>query len=170
MDSLWPKFEEQDIEVNDSIQILREQARAIKSETNGIVSATFSKMNYKTGPTHAMKSLSLIATAIASATYEEVLDEELSGKKDVNDLYSITKYKFEIFNSEYRFRLFIVYYREMFPISLDVDEGILQDIQYKNAAPLSSNKELKTALSDIFSSFKVRSVVAKMLQQGKHAE
>ena len=40
MESLWPKFEEQIIEQNDSIQILREQARAIKSETNGIIHET----------------------------------------------------------------------------------------------------------------------------------
>ena len=47
MESLWPKFEEQVIEKNDTIQILRVQARAIKSETKGIVNATFSKMHYK---------------------------------------------------------------------------------------------------------------------------
>jgi hypothetical protein len=57
MESLWPKFEEQELEQNDSIQILRDQARAIKSETNGVVRATFSKMNYKLGLQVLLKHL-----------------------------------------------------------------------------------------------------------------
>ena len=170
MESLWPKFEVYEIEKNDSIQILREQARAIKNETNGIVHATFSKMNYKEGLTSAAKTLSQMAYALSTSCYEEVLDEELSGKTDVNALYKITKYKFELYNSEYRFRLFVLNYREMFPISLVVDEGILEDIQYKNDSPLSSNDDLKDVLRDIFSSYKVCSVVSKMLQERKKRE
>ena len=53
----------------------------------------------------------------------------------------------------------------MFPISLEVDEGITEDIQYKNGSPVSSNDELKTVLREIFSSYKVHSVVSKMLQK-----
>jgi len=168
MESLWPKFEEYEIEKNDSIQILREQARAIKSETNGIVHATFSKMNYKEGPTNAIRTLSQVVTSMSNPFYEEVLDEELLDKTDVNALYKITKYKFELYNDEYRFRLFVLNHREMFPISLVVDEGILEDIQYKNESPISNNDDLKNVLRDIFSSYKVCSVVSKMLQEGKN--
>jgi hypothetical protein len=165
MESLWPKFEEQELEQNDSIQILRDQARAIKSETNGVVRATFSKMNYKAGPTSALKTLGQVVSAMSSPFYEEVLEEELADKTDVNALYLITKYKFELYNDEYRFRLFVLNHREMFPISLEVDEGICEDIQYKNGSPISGNDELKTVLREIFSSYKVHSVVSKMLQK-----
>jgi len=167
MESLWPKFEEQIIEQNDSIQILREQARAIKSETNGIIHATFSKMNYKAGPTNAIKTLDQVMSAMSSSFYEEVLDDELVNKTDVNALYKITKYKFELYNTDYRFRLFVLNHREMFPISLEVDEGILEEVQYKNGVPISSNNDLKNVLREIFSSYKVRSVVSKMLQKRK---
>ena len=53
----------------------------------------------------------------------------------------------------------------MFPISLEIDEGIIEDIQYKNGSPVSSNDELKAILREIFSSYKVHSVVSKMLQK-----
>ena len=170
MESLWPKFEIQNIEQNDSIQILREQARVIKSETKGVVHATFSKMNYKPGPTNAIKAISQAVSAMSSPFYEELLEEELADNKDVNSLFQVTKYKFELFNSEYRFRLFVLNHRELFPISLEVDEGILEDTQYRNGAPILSNDDLKTVLRDIFASFKVRSVVSKMLQEKKESE
>ena len=152
MESLWPKFEEQEFVQNDSIQILRDQAKAIKVETKGIVHATFSKMNYKVGPTSALKSLSQVMSAMSSTfSNEEELEEELADKTDVNALYSITKYKLELYNVEYRFRLFVLNYREMFPISLEVDEGITEDIKYKNGSPICSNDELKTVLREVFS-------------------
>ena len=170
MESLWPKFEDEVLEENNSIQILRDQAKAIKTETNGIVHATFSKMNYKSGATDVVKTIGQIASAISSTSGEELLDKELAGKVDVNALFKKTRYKFEIYNTEYRFRLFVLNYSEMFPISLDVDGGILEDTQYKNCYPLSSNDELKDTLKEIFSSNKVRSVVSKMLQKGKDGE
>ena len=98
MESLWPIFKEP--EHNDSIQILRDQARAIKSETNGVVRATFSKMNYKIDPTSVLQSLSQVVSGASSPLDEDVLEEELADKKDVNDLYMITKYKFELYNDE----------------------------------------------------------------------
>ena len=167
MESLWPDFEELVIEQNNSLQILKTQARAIKSKTNGIVSATFSKMNYKLGSANKLISAGQMLSALVSPAYEEVLDKELADKVDVNDLYKKADYKFELYNSEYRFRLFVLYYTELYPISLEVDEGILEDVPYKNGAPISSNEELESVLREIFSSKKVRSVVGKMLQQGK---
>lgn len=165
MESLWPKFEEQELEPNNSIKVLRDQARAIKSETKGAISATFSKMNYKAGPASALKTLGQVVAAMSSPTYEEELEEDLANKTDVNVLYSITKYKFELYNDEYRFRLFVLNHRELFPISLEIDEGIADEIQYKRGSPISSNEELKTVLRDIFSSNKVHTVVSKMLQK-----
>lgn len=167
MESLWPEFEEQVIEQNDAIGILRAQARAIKNQTGGIVNATFSKMSYKPGPTNALKALGQAMSSMSAPVYEEVLDKELADKKDVNTLYKKVKYKFELYNDDYRFRLFVLNYSEMFPISLEVDEGVLEDIQYKNNSPIANNKELKEALTDIFSSNKVRTVITKMLENEK---
>lgn len=167
MESLWPSFEKKDIERNDSIQILREQAKFIKTDTQGLVCATFSKMNYKASPAGTLKAIGQVVSALSSPMFEEELEEELVEKKDANDLYKITPYKFELYNSEYRFRLFVLKYRELFPISLDIDEGILEDTQYKNGSPIYSNDDLKNIIREIFSSHKVNSVVMKMLQNGK---
>lgn len=164
MESLWPKFGEDSVEENNSIPLLRAQARAIKNETNGIVSATFSKIQYKSGPTASIVSLGQMVSSMSSPFYEETLDDELMNKKDINDLYEITKYKFELFNNDYRFRLFVLNYSVFFPISLDVDSGILGDIQYINNSPIFSNNELEDTLRSIFSSNKVRTVISKMLQ------
>ena len=57
MESLWPKFDDCEVEDNNSIQILRAQASALRNETKNAVNATFSKMTYKAGPTSAIKSL-----------------------------------------------------------------------------------------------------------------
>lgn len=170
MESLWPDFEDQDVEQNNSLQILRTQAREIKKKTNGKVNATFSKMEYIPGPTSRISAVGKALSALSSPTYEEILDEELANKVDVNTLYTRTDYKFELYNDEYRFRLFVLHYQEMFPVALRVDGGVLEDIQYKNESPLSSNYELENTLREIFSSNKVRAVVAKMLQKGKAEE
>lgn len=170
MESLWPKFEEQNVEQNNTIQILRTQAKAIKDQTKGVVNATFSKMTYKPGPTSAIEAIGRMVSSMSSPVYEEVLDEELADKTDVNTLYHITKYKFELYNSEYRFRLFVLNYCEMFPLTLTVDEGILEDIAYKNEAPIMSNADLENVLRDIFSSFKVCTVISKMLYKSKAAK
>lgn len=145
------------------MEILRLQARAIKNQTKGVINATFSKMNYRPGPTNTVATIEKIFTGLASIKYEEVLEEELATKKDINTLYTDTEYKFEIFNSEYRFRLFILHYKEMFPVSLDIDEGILEDIEYKNMSPISSNDELVSIVREIFNSSKVYSVISRML-------
>ena len=165
MESLWPKFDDCEVEDNNSIQILRAQASALRNETKNAVNATFSKMTYKAGPTSAIKSLGQMMSSMSSPVYEEVLDEELEEKTDVNTLFKHTKYKFEIFNNEYRFRLFVLNYSELYPISLEVDGGILEDILYSNNSPISSDDELKSVIKDIFSSKKVHTVVAKMLQE-----
>lgn len=163
MESLWPNFDRPVVEENNTINILRAQARAIKNQTKNAINATFSRMNYKQNPVNAMKSFSSFLTGLSSPMYEEVLDDELADKEDINILYKQTTYKFELYNSEYRFRLFIFHYREMFPVSLDVDEGILEDIEYKNNSPILSNDELTNVIKEIFNSRKVYSVVSRML-------
>ena len=164
MDSLWPKFTYVEEKTNDSINIIRTQAKAIKKDTNGIVNATFSKISYKPGP---IETVGNIMSIVAPTDIEEKLDDELINKKDINALYQGTEYKFEIYNTEYRFRLFVLKYRVDYPISLNIDAGIVKDIHYSNNEPISSNEELEKVLKEIFSSQKVYSVVSKMIQYEK---
>jgi hypothetical protein len=164
MRDLWPDFESSAIETNNSIDILRSQAREISKKTEQAVKATFSKLEYKQGPLAATVAVQQIIGALGSTTYEELLDQELQGKKDANKFYSVTKYKFEIYNDEYRFRLFVLENREIFPICLVVDDGICEEIRYKNRSNIMSNEELEDVLQEIFCSSKVRSIVTRMIQ------
>ena len=162
--SLWPNFENEGLEDNNAITILREQAKAIKSETDGRVRATFSKIQYKSGMITTVKAFSQMAASIGVPVEDEP-EEDLKDKTDINVLFDSTRYRFEIYNSEYRFRLFILNYSELFPISLIVDEGISKEISYNNNESISSNSELEYILSEIFGSQKVRTVVSKMIQK-----
>lgn len=165
METLWPNFDEEPIEINEAVQILREQARSIQSSTKNKIRATFSKMSYKAGPFSAVEQIGRVVNAMSSPVYEEILDDELQEKTDANTLFSTTQYKFEIFNDEYRFRLFVLNDSEMFPITLEVDGGILEEISYQNKSKIESNEELKGILREIFSCGKLRKVVSKMLSK-----
>lgn len=164
MESLWPDFKEISIEKNETINILREQAKAIKTATGNKICGTFSKMSYKTVPADSVGILGEMITSLSLPCREELLEAELVNKKDANALYNKDKYKFEIFNEEYRFRLFVVNYCELFPITLEVDNGILNEIKYSNNIVINTNDELKHIIREIFSCKKVNTIISKMIQ------
>ena len=164
MRDLWPDFVNSSIEANNSIEILRNQAREISKKTGKAVKATFSKLEYKQGPLAASVAMKQVIGALSSTTYEELLDEELQGKEDANKIFSVTRYKFEIYNDEYRFRLFVLENREVFPVRLIIDDGICEEIGYKNRSDIMSNEQLEDVLQEIFCSSKVRSIVIRMIQ------
>lgn len=164
MENLWPDFKEIPIEKNETISILREQAKAIKAATGNKICGTFSKMSYKAVPVDSVGIIGEMITSLSLPYREELLDAELANKKDANALYNKEKYKFEIYNEEYRFRLFVVNYCELFPITLEVDNGILNEIKYSNNTAINSNDELKHIIRDIFACKKVNTVISKMIQ------
>lgn len=164
MENLWPDFVGEILEKNDSIEILRHQARAINKSTGDKVKATFSKMEYKKSPMGAVAQLGMAMQAASGWKYEEILDDELQDKENINKLFKSVKYKFEIYNDEYRFRMFVLNYSELFPVFLEVDEGILDDINYDNGSEINSNDELKSVIRDIFASKKVKTVISRMME------
>lgn len=97
----------------------------------------------------------------------EVLDDELTGKTDANELYNFQPYKFEIYNEQYRFRVFVLRNRMMFPIQLDVDEGIRSELHLPTDIKIQSNSDLSEVVSDIFASHKLGTIVAQMMAQKK---
>lgn len=165
MESLWPDFNEISIEKNETISILREQAKAIRAATGNKVYGTFSKMSYKTVPADSIGILGEMITSLSLPCREELFEAELANKKDANALYNKEKYKFEIYNEEYRFRLFVVNYCELFPITLEVDNGILNEIKHSNNIEINTNDELKYIIREIFACKKVNTVISKMIQE-----
>ena len=105
-----------------------------------------------------------------SETKEEIVESELEGKKDLNSIYSFVKYKFEIFNDTYRFRIFILNYRPVFPIEIDVDEGIKDELNLSSTHRINSDDELRELVTAIFSSTKVQMIIKRMYAQNNKSK
>lgn len=159
MPDLWPDFLSSIVEKNDAIEILREQARLLEKKTDKKVKATFSKIEYKNGTEQLGRFVQHISESISS----EVLEDELNGKKDANDLYRIINYKFEIFNAHYRFRVFTLHYKEFYPFYMTLDEGIKNELAYVSDICIDSNQSLNEILTAIFTSQKMRTIISRMM-------
>ena len=165
MADLWPEFNIENREENRAIPILREQARLLEKKTNQRVKATFSKITYKEPP--LVQSMQYVASALSMYSEhcnQEILDDELCSKKDINSLFNPTKYKFEIYNETYRFRVFVLNYSEIFPVTLVLDSGIGEELNNRTEIEIDNNNELENLLSSIFSSKKVVNVISRMMQ------
>lgn len=160
MTDLWGELNLETNAYSDSkaIEILREQARLLEKKTEGKIKATFSKIEYKT-TTPELFGKTLLSIA---SRKEEVVDKELEGKKDFNSIYNYTKYKFEIFNDTYRFRVFILNFRPVFPIEIEVDEGIKDELKISSIEKINSDDELREIVSLIFASKKLKLIIGRM--------
>ena len=144
-------------EESKAIEILREQARLLEKKTDSKIKATFSKLKYKIDTDRIGQVIRAI-----NGTGVEIMDSELEGKEDINEIYNFTKYKFEIYNSTYRFRVFILNFRSVFPIEIEVDEGIRDELKISSKESINNDEELKELVSNIFSSVKLKKIIGKM--------
>lgn len=164
MNDLWPDFSAQiPCEKNNAVSILRDQARLLEKKTNKKVKATFSKIKY--GDAALRSSVTTFGKVLASMNLptEEILENELSNKIDANTLYAPVKYKFEIYNSKYHFRVFELINCNEFPITLKIDEGISSELKIKTLVEINSNAELENITKSIFSSKKLKTIISRMM-------
>lgn len=164
MSDLWPEIHSDECEENNTISILREQARAIERKTNGIIKATFSKITYKKND---LSELGKVASALSgmSTFFEE--DGLMKDKIDINTLYQLEKYKFEIYSDTYKFRIFTIENRTVFPIFIIIDEGICTELGCKQREEIDSNHELEELVSSVFHSNKIKTILSRMLEDSK---
>ena len=166
MSDLWPDFNDiEQEEKNNAIHIIREQARALGKKLNNKIKATFSKVSYSKTTTGFETALNVMATITAATkpNMQEVLEEDLQGKTNLADLLTNEKYKFEIYNNSYRFRLFVYNYTLLYPNSILIDENIAKELGKNMNITIESNQELSNLLQDIFSSQRVRKIIGMML-------
>lgn len=165
---LWPSFfGDTVVEENKSKDIISTQAKALKKITNGLVGATFSKVIIKEVNNNnvfegAGKLLNYIATSKV-----EVVEHELEGKKDVNVFFHSETYKFEIYNDQYRFRVFILRYNILYPIRLEIDEDIASELSIGYFQEINSNFELTQLLKKIFTSKKINTIISYIMMREK---
>lgn len=163
-ESLWPNFLTETVEENNSLEILKTQAKQLSKQTKGIVRATFSKINYNSKYSNVLKTLEKFSSEGLST---ELSDDDLKDKKDANELYKTAKYKFEIYNENYKFRLFVINYRLEYPITIEIDEDIKNELKLEHTpvkGTIDNDNELKELLSNIFNSKKVRTIIVRMIQ------
>ena len=169
MADLWKDlnlFAEEVVE-SQAIKILREQARLLNKKTNGMVKATFSKINYKTSFVETF--VEAVGTAMPDylkSEKAEILEDDLKDKEDLNEMYTSVRYKFEIFNDTYRFRIFTLNYKKIFPIQIEIDGGIRKELNIQSASEdVNSDEELTELVSKVFSSRKLSTIISKMMSQ-----
>ena len=120
----------------------------------------------------AVLRISVLSKMLAKSgiSQEEVLDDELMGKEDINALTKVSIYKFELYNDSYRFRIFTFKYCELFPVYMCVDEGIREELNLPKEIRIDSNQDLKDIFSKVFKSTKLSSIITKMMREPKYDE
>ena len=74
------------------------------------------------------------------------------------------RYGFEIFNEEYKFRIFEISISLEYPVVIILDEGVADYMDIgSNEINIESDEHLKQVLKEIFTSKKVKSILAKLL-------
>lgn len=164
MEDLWTSstFDtENPVEESKAVQLLREQAKLLKQKTDGKVCATFSKLTGTILDTPEMREL---IGGISRFVAAPEGDEELKGKKDIGVQYGSIAYKFELFNDVYRFRVFELIDKRLFPITIMCDADISEQWGFNDKILIGNNKELEDVVRQILGSNKVKSVIGKMMQ------
>lgn len=94
------------------------------------------------------------------------VDKNLLNKKDMNDYLNKDFYKFEIFNSCFHFRVFKVSCSETFPVTVELDEGISEELHLeKNECVVNSNENMRNFLKEIISTQKLNNIINQMMLQ-----
>lgn len=148
------------------MEIMKQQAQYLKEGTNGKVMGKFSRIK------NIMANIAGLAAALSSEVTD---DNEINNLSDANNLYRNQKYGFEIYNQTYKFRIFEMSLSPLYPISVMIDEGVLEDtlesLSYctekgstNTTFIVRSDKELLECLKIVFSSKKVKYILYKLQQ------
>lgn len=166
---LWGKVTETKGSASEVLSIIKNQAALLEEKTNGKVKADFTKVRYEFRSKQSymatvrdlLTTMSvLVGPAVASEELVEV--DERKDLEDANSLYEHGKFKFEIYSSKYRFRVFFVEYSSVFPIKIEVEYGILEDKIVKST--IKSVDELVSILRSIFNSNKLKFIIQEMMK------
>lgn len=167
MADMWPELFENNIEFeeNRALDILDEQVSAIDKKTNGKIKGIVTEIKYIDNYLGLRSALSSFATAlsVSKVQQQELLENELDSKTDINSLYKTKTYKFEIYNDSFRFRIFVLLYRTDYPIQITLDEGISQELNIDKHKLIESNSQFEEILTSILRSAKMRSILNRML-------
>ena len=163
---LWGEVSLDEREENRAIDILKEQAALIAKKTDNYVKGTFYKIGTKlSGASIGLEVFKdVLKSNIGASDYSDC-EVDLGEKEDYNINYRKELYSFEIYNDEYRFRIFNLSYSKEYPIEIIPDEGVGKDIFRNEPIKINDNDALENIVQDIFGSKKVRLVISRMVNQ-----
>lgn len=165
-ENLWPDSIESNYASTENIKlIMKDQASYLKEKTHGNVRLKFMQIKnvYSTAATYSLMTANKISQYFDNGQNTERL-------KDANELYDSKSFGCEIYNDTYRFRLFEMDLRPLYPIFINIDEGIVEDIEkyylseefISNTIQIDSDEDYIKLLKLIFGSRKLAFILDRL--------
>lgn len=155
--------------------IMQGQCEDVKSASGNLIDARFIKLSFTTKKTTNMWTSQEIKQQFTGPKTVKV-EETALDLTDANDSYSPSDYAFDLFTTEYKFRVLTMRLGAVYPIDLVLDDDIfrqtwdlyadeIQVSKKNNLILVQNDDELKNCLKIIISmNEKMKFVVRKMLE------
>ena len=155
--------------------IMQGQCEDVRSASRDLIDARFVKLAFTTKKTTNMWTSQEIKQQFTGPKLVKV-EETALDRTDANDSYSPSDYAFDLFTSEYKFRVLTMRLGAVYPIDLILDDDIFcqtwdlyaEEIQVSkknNLIVVQNDDELKDCLEIIISkNEKMKFVVRKMIE------
>lgn len=156
-------------------KIIRQQCDYLEQNTNGKVFGVFGEIKKESS---LIPIISDASEMIKNSSFKNAMDETVDGysistRIDAGDMYYEKEYGFEICTDTYRFRVFEIRMKPVFPIEMIVDEDVSRDLLKKgisveniknNHYIIQDEEEFYQVFKHIIQDTKVQFIVAKFCQ------
>ena len=166
-ESLWD-LDNNVLQTTDNIKdILEKQSKYLSDKTNGAVHADLCLL------------CDNIHTLARSLNDKSTVKNDISHLRDAEVFYSRSSFGYELYNDEYRFRIFEIDLSPLYPVNVSVDEDIFRDILSKLSSNgincseseqkciINSDEEFLFVLGLILSNRKVKLIIKRMMENTK---
>lgn len=155
--------------------IMQGQCEDVKTASRGLIEARFVKLAFTTKTTGSMWSTQEMKLQFGSPKPIKVEKTALN-LSDVNDSYSPSDYAFDLFTTQYKFRVLTMKLGAVYPIELVLDEDIFCQTgdlypdgitvsKHNGLIVVQNDNELKDCLEIIISrNEKMKFIVHKMIE------
>ncbi len=177
MDNFWESSDNIELFTTDSIfKIMNEQSAFLSKETENRVSAVFEEVPQSTMAASMIKMLEVFANANSLL---EAKDDS-SKRIDANDLYRVSEYEFSLYTDVYKFRIFRLLIKPIYPVVLSLDEGINEEIgifikslckilDKPNEYSLENEDVFINVLKKVLQCRKVQYIIRELSKQGEES-
>ena len=171
-DNLWPDLKIESFETEEIKEILNAQCDYIKENSGELICAKLVEMRYFQSP---IKS-ALLGLAKTQLIFQDELksnDFETLNKEDINDVIKETVYAFTIFNEKYKFTAFYVTLNQYFPVKVEPDFDIAEELGFKDK-DVNNVEEFIATITSILNSNKMKFILKRLqtifLQQSESTQ